>query len=102
MAFTQYPEIVTNSSSIQPVLVSLNDNILNGLLGFVILITLFIILFSRLSYSQPTSSAAATASFLCTIAGTFLWAMGIMDTVFLIIAIVFTVCSVVWQYVDSR
>lgn len=101
MAFTQYPDIVTNSSSLQPILVGLNDNILHGLLGFLIIITLFIILVTRLSYNQKTSAAVASSSFLCTIAATFLWGIGIIDTIFIIVCIVITVGSVIWQYVDS-
>lgn len=102
MAFTEYQEVITNSSALQPILVSVNSNLVNGLLGVAILIALFIIISLRLMRNNTTIESITTASFLSVIIGSLLWVIGILPIAFVIFFIFITVIALVIMYTNNN
>jgi len=79
-----------------------NTNLVAGQLGNVILVALFVVLFTNLMKNNSNGEAFTVAAFICSICATLFLLMGIITTYTLYITAILTVLGFVGMYISSR
>lgn len=101
MAFTEYTDIGTNSSSLSTLLVETNVHYTGGYLGIVLVILIWVILFIKLMKNGSNSEAMTTSTFMCTLLSVILFALQLVPDWFVFTTIVLTTISFGWRYTEN-
>lgn len=86
----------TGLNSTNDLLVYVNNELLQGVLGIGIILLVWILIFINVQRSSTVDKAFTVASFVNAILAVFFWTMGIVTDFILILMIVMTIAGVIW------